>query len=175
MTKTRISAPRRRVLLGNGLLAQGGKDRIYPRARLAHDARDRSASRRRVEQNPDALRESSFHRPCALARRGRHLVVRGRQWGHIRVDARRRHAPSPWRNDNPGTSPVVADGMLFVYDPHGGLRIYEATTGRQISTWQCGAGHRNSPIVADGRIALPEGKANSHGTSGILDIWRLKK
>ena len=36
----------------------------------------------------------------------------------------------------------------------------------------CGAGHWNSPIVADGRIALPEGNANSHRTDGILDIWR---
>jgi len=62
---------------------------------------------------------------------------------------------------------------LFVYDPRGGLNVYGATTGRLISTLPCGAGHWNSPIVADGRIALPEGNANSHATSGVLDIWRL--
>ncbi len=35
-------------------------------------------------------------------------------------------------------------------------------------------GHWNSPIVVDGRIALPEGNSNDHSTSGILDIWRLR-
>jgi hypothetical protein len=69
---------------------------------------------------------------------------------------------------------VVADGMLFVYDPHGGLRIYEATSGRPIATLPCGPGHWNSPIVADGRIALPEGNANSHLANGVLDIWRSR-
>ena len=29
-----------------------------------------------------------------------------------------------------------------------------------------------SPIVADGRIALPEGNSNDHTTSGVLDIYR---
>jgi outer membrane protein assembly factor BamB len=78
-----------------------------------------------------------------------------------------------WRNANPGTSPVVAGGLLYVYDPHGGLRIYEPQSGRELSTLECGTGHWNSPIVIDGRIALPEGNANTHRESGVLDIWRL--
>jgi hypothetical protein len=27
--------------------------------------------------------------------------------------------------------------------------------------------------VVDGKIALPEGSANQHATSGVLDIWSL--
>ena len=77
-----------------------------------------------------------------------------------------------WHTRYGGTSPVVADGLLFVYDPRGSLRVYEATTGRQVATLDCSSGHWNSPIVVDGRIALPEGNANSHMTSGMLDIWR---
>lgn len=77
-----------------------------------------------------------------------------------------------WRSEHGGTSPVVADGMVFVYDPSGALRIYDAPTGRPLAVLPCGAGHWNSPIVVDGRIALPEGNANSHSTSGVLDIWR---
>jgi hypothetical protein len=73
-----------------------------------------------------------------------------------------------------GTSPVVADGLLFVYDPGGGLRIYEAASGRQLARLECGSGHWNSPIVADGRIALPEGNANRHRTDGVLNIWRVR-
>ena len=54
----------------------------------------------------------------------------------------------------------------------GGLRVYRASTGKLVATLPCGAGHWNSPTVADGRIALPEGDANQHATSGVLDIWR---
>ena len=80
-----------------------------------------------------------------------------------------------WRNQNPGTSPVVADGLLFVYDPvNGGLRIYQSSTGSLLVTLPCGAGHWNSPIVADGRIALPEGNSNDHVTTGVFDIWRVQ-
>jgi hypothetical protein len=63
--------------------------------------------------------------------------------------------------------------MLFVYDPGGStLHVYDAATGTKVADLACGSGHWNSPIVADGRIALPEGSANSHSSSGILDIWR---
>lgn len=76
-----------------------------------------------------------------------------------------------WHNERGGTSPVVADGMLFVYDPHGGLHVYDAVSGRQLDKLASGSGHWNSPIVADGRIALPEGNANDHATRGVFDIW----
>jgi hypothetical protein len=78
-----------------------------------------------------------------------------------------------WRNSNAGTSPVMAGGLLYVYDPHGQLRVYDPTTGTAVTALACGGGHWSSPIVADGRIALPEGNANSHQLSGVLDIWRL--
>ena len=78
-----------------------------------------------------------------------------------------------WRADFGGTSPVIADGLLFVFDPVGALRVYDTVTGRAVATLPCGAGHWNSPIVADGRIALPEGNANRHLTTGLFDIWRL--
>ena len=78
-----------------------------------------------------------------------------------------------WSNGNSGTSPVVAGGLLYVYDGRGTLRVYDSTSGSSVGSLSCGGGHWNSPIVADGRIALPEGSANSHSTSGVLDIWRL--
>jgi hypothetical protein len=78
-----------------------------------------------------------------------------------------------WRTPYGGTSPLVAGGLLYVYNPRGGLRVYEPMTGRVVTTLDCGDGHWNSPIVVDGRIALPEGTANAHQLSGVLDIWRL--
>ena len=78
-----------------------------------------------------------------------------------------------WKNGNGGTSPVLAGGLLYVYDPDGGLRVYEPATGRVITKLDAGSGHWNSPIVVDGMIVLPEGNSNQHKTTGVLDIWRL--
>ena len=78
-----------------------------------------------------------------------------------------------WSNRTSGTSPVVAGGLLYVYDASRGLHVYDARSGRQIANLDCGGGHWNSPIVVDGRIALPEGSANDHATFGVLNIWTV--
>ena len=77
-----------------------------------------------------------------------------------------------WRAADAGTSPVLAGGLLYVYDPGGGLDVREPSTGKLVTRLPAGGGHWNSPIVTDGRIALPEGNANDHRTSGVLDIYR---
>jgi hypothetical protein len=77
-----------------------------------------------------------------------------------------------WRHGTGGTSPVVAGGLLYVYNPDGGLNVYRPTTGGLVKTLAAPAGHWNSPVIADGRIALPEGSANDHATTGQLTIWR---
>jgi hypothetical protein len=80
---------------------------------------------------------------------------------------------SAWRVGTAGTSPVVAGGLLYVFNAKdGGLNVYEPTTGKRITTLGSSGGHWNSPIVVDGRIALGVGDANSHSTSGTLSIWR---
>ncbi|MDX6482209.1 MAG: hypothetical protein QOG85_2719 [Gaiellaceae bacterium] len=79
-----------------------------------------------------------------------------------------------WSQPNAGTSPMIAGGLLYVYDPTGGgLRVYAPATGTPIATLPAGSGHWSSPIATDGFIALPEGNANLHTMSGVLDIWRL--
>jgi hypothetical protein len=32
--------------------------------------------------------------------------------------------------------------------------------------------HWQSPIIANGHVAMPEGNANDHATTGVLDIYR---
>ncbi|HEY6031086.1 MAG TPA: hypothetical protein VIU44_11000, partial [Gaiellaceae bacterium] len=71
------------------------------------------------------------------------------------------------------TSPLAAGGLLYVYDPNGGLNVYLPATGRLAARLDSGAGHWQTPVVADGRIALGEGNANDHLRTGVLDLWRL--
>ena len=61
-----------------------------------------------------------------------------------------------------------------MYSPSGGLNVYRPTTGALVTRLDAGSGHWNSPIVVDGRVALPEGNANDHATTGVLDLWRLR-
>ena len=83
--------------------------------------------------------------------------------GRLRVD---------WRSNEAGTSPVLAGGLLYAYNPNGGLNVFNPATGAVVGHLPAGSGHWESPIVSDGRIALPEGDANAHRTSGILNIYR---
>jgi hypothetical protein len=79
-----------------------------------------------------------------------------------------------WQDSTPGTSPVLAGGLLYVYDETGGALIVRSPkTGRQLASLPAGQGHWNSPIVADGRIFLPTGNADDHATTGSLDIYHL--
>ena len=76
-----------------------------------------------------------------------------------------------WSNATGGTSPVVAGGLLYVAG-NGSLNVYEPASGKKVASLPSGAVHWQSPIVVDGRIALGEGNANDHATSGVLDIYR---
>jgi hypothetical protein len=106
-------------------------------------------------------------------------VWRGR-WVFVATDAgtaawllRGGRLHAVWSNGNDGTSPAVAGGLLYVAG-NGALRVYAPTSGRLLATLPFGEVHWQSPIVADGRIAIGEGNANSHDTSGILDIYRRR-
>jgi len=85
---------------------------------------------------------------------------------------RHHHLHAIWTNANHGTSPVLAGGLLYVYDmDSGGINVYEPRSGKLVTTLACGAGHWNSPIVVDGYVVEGEGDASGHDSSGVLDIW----
>jgi hypothetical protein len=81
-----------------------------------------------------------------------------------------------WQQAVAGTSPIVAGGLLYVYDPNkGNLNVRRPASGSIIASLPAGSGHWNSPIVIGGRIVLPVGNANDHATSGELNIYRLPR
>ncbi|HEV8105663.1 MAG TPA: PQQ-binding-like beta-propeller repeat protein [Gaiellaceae bacterium] len=77
-----------------------------------------------------------------------------------------------WSNHTDGTSPVIAGSLLYVAGS-GVVHVYVPTSGREVAQLRTGSVHWQSPIVVDGRVAMPEGNANDHATSGVLDIYRL--
>jgi hypothetical protein len=77
-----------------------------------------------------------------------------------------------WQNGHPGTSPVMAGGLVYVYDPAGGgIYVYRPGSPRALGKLPGDSGHWNSPIVVDGHAVEPEGNANDHRTAGTLDIF----
>jgi hypothetical protein len=80
------------------------------------------------------------------------------------------HLVSAWSNGNGGTSPVVAGDLLYVAGS-GSIRVYLPATGRQVATLPSGPVHWQSPIVAAGHVIMPEGNANDHATTGVLDVY----
>jgi outer membrane protein assembly factor BamB len=77
-----------------------------------------------------------------------------------------------WSNNFPGTSPVVAGGLVYVQGSTG-IHVYVPATGREVADLPIGTTHWQSPIVADGRVAAGEGDSNDHATTGVFDIYRL--
>ena len=67
---------------------------------------------------------------------------------------------------------MVAGNLLYVAG-NGAVNVYVPTSGKQVATLPSGSVHWQSPIVADGRVAVAEGSANDHATTGVLDIYRL--
>jgi outer membrane protein assembly factor BamB len=161
------------VVLGDGLIVQGGKDGAIRLLdwRLMRGTTAHRGGERQVVATPSGT--DLFTAPAVLHTPTATWVFAADDGGTAAWTLGDGQLRPLWRAGKPGTSPIVADGLLFVYDPGGGLRVYDASAGREVATLACGSGHWNSPIVADGRIVLPEGNSNDHATRGTLNIWRL--
>ena len=161
------------VLLGPGLLLQGGKD---------HDVRMLGVDRMRTASPPTGGELQTVATPS-----GSPLFTAPAVWrtadstwifiadggGTAAWRLRDGLLQQQWRTSNAGTSPVVAGGLLYVHDPGGGLRVSDPATGRAVATLECGGAHWGGPIVVPGLIALPEWRGRT--TPGVLNIWRLPR
>ena len=79
-----------------------------------------------------------------------------------------------WQNGTGGTSPVVAGGLLYVYDESGGaLDIRQPVSGAVLRSIPAAPGHWNSPIVVGGRVILPTGSYHSTASSSVIEIYHL--
>jgi hypothetical protein len=164
------------VVLDAGHVAQGGKDaqiRVLSVAKMAGTSPHQGDE---VDVVPTPGDAALFSAPAVWRSGGATLLFVADEQGTAAYRYLSGRLSTVWQNGNAGTSPVLAGGLLWVYDQSAGrLRVYRPTTGAAVASLAAGTGHWNSPIVVDGRVALPEGNANDHSTSGVLDIWSLRR
>jgi outer membrane protein assembly factor BamB len=80
-----------------------------------------------------------------------------------------------WANSTAGTSPVLAGGLLYVYNPSlGGIEVYSPGSSHSIARLAGSTGHWNSPIIVDGHVVEPYGDANAHELTGTLELFSVR-
>lgn len=174
------SAP---VLLGGDRVLVAGKDgvmRVLVLSRL--DGHPPSGARARVHPLGGEVQRLSvpggsqlFTAPAVWRRRGHTTVFLADEAGTAAYIMRAGHLFRAWQNGISGTSPVMAGGLLYVYDPAAGaVEVYRPASGRPIARLASEPGHWNSPIVVDSHVVVPVGNGNDHRTSGRLEIFSAR-
>jgi glucose dehydrogenase len=161
------------VLLDADLVAQGGKDgklRLISRKAIAGTTPHQDHEQQTVS-TPSGT--DLFAQPAVWMHEGHAWMFAADNGATAAWVLESGKLEQKWKVSTGGTSPFVSGDLLFVYARQGGLNVYEAVSGRHIATLECGPGHWNSPVVLQGLVILPEGNANDHATTGVLDIWRL--
>ncbi len=167
------------LLPGTGLAVQGGKAgklALLDLKRLdgtMHGAGPRKGGQLQTLPTPGSA--MLFSAPVAFSRGKKTYVVAADGSATAAYELSHRRLHQIWEHQNAGTSPVLAGGLLFVYDELGGaLRVLEPVSGRVLATLPAAAGHWSSPIVVGGRVILPVGGSPSdNALTGKVLIYHL--
>ncbi|HEY7961392.1 MAG TPA: PQQ-binding-like beta-propeller repeat protein [Solirubrobacteraceae bacterium] len=170
------SAP---ALLGHDRVVLAGKDgimRVLSLSRLNGQApfsgRERLGGE--VQQLPLPGGGQLFTAPAVWRAGGRTTVFVAGENGTGAYTLHSGRLRLVWQNGSPGTSPVLAGGLLYVYDPQGGaIEVYTPRSPHPLAQLPGAPGHWNSPIVVDGHVVEPEGNANDHSLTGTLDLFSI--
>ena len=176
------TAPALLLVDGHRLAVQGGKDGLL---RLLNLARLNGTTGGAGPRLGGELSDTSapgggqvLTAPAVWSHGGREYVFVGDDSGTaayvLRLGARP-HLAAVWQNGHAGTSPVLAGGLLYVYDDQGGaLDVYSPATGRLLRSLPAAPGHWSSPIVVGGRIILPTGgSTRDNASSSRVFIYHL--
>jgi hypothetical protein len=167
------SAP---ALLGNDRIALAGKDGIMRVLELSRLDGHPPSSPRTLGGEVQRLEIPGggelFTAPAVWRRAGRTTTFVAGENGTAAYVLRSGRLYQAWENATPGTSPVMAGDLLYVYDPSaGGIYVYRPASPRPIAKLAGEPGHWNSPIVVDGHVVEPEGNGNEHKLTGAIEIF----
>jgi hypothetical protein len=158
------------VLIGGGSVLQSGKDaKLHVFAVKALNHRGSVGHERQTLSAPGG--QGMFTAPAVWRSGGKTYVFATTGGATAAYVQRGGRLHQLWTDPVPGTSPIVAGGLLYVYDPGGSFDVYNPHTGKAIARLPAGRGHWNSPAPGNGVIALPEGSANDHSGSGTLNLY----
>jgi outer membrane protein assembly factor BamB len=166
---------------GRRLIVQGGKD---GRLHLLDLARLDGTTGRAGPRLGGELSEAGtpgggelLTAPAVWSDHGATFLFAGTEAGtaaYRLVDAAHPRLATVWHDSVASTSPVLAGGLLYVYDEtNGALDIRRALTGALIRSYPVPPGHWNSPIVTDGRVILPTGSYHDSSSTSKLEILHL--
>ena len=155
------------ALLPNGFAVQGGKDGILRLLQLHRLPGVNATTGGELQTTPAPGPTDVFSEPAVWNGKWVFVATGGGTEALLFKGGRLHPA---WSNRTDGTSPVVAGSLLYVAGS-GAIHVYIPTSGREVATLPTGSVHWQSPIVADGRVAIPLGNANDHATSGQLLIF----
>jgi outer membrane protein assembly factor BamB len=166
---------------GFRLAVQGGKDGALHLLNLARLDGTRGGAGRRLGGELGEVAAPGptdvFAAPAVWRDGGRILLFATTNAGtsaYQLVGGRHPRLRVAWSNTTGGTSPVIAGRLLYIYDQaDGALTVRDPGSGRLLRSMRIGTGHWNSPIVVGGRAIEPEGDANSHASTGVLDVFHL--
>jgi outer membrane protein assembly factor BamB len=94
--------------------------------------------------------------------------------GYELVGGRHPRLSVVWQNAVHGTSPVVAGGLLYIYDEtDGALVIRQPVSGVALRSLPVADGHWDSPIVVGGRVILPTGSYHDSSATSTIEIYHV--
>lgn len=167
------------ALLGDGEMLVGGKDGLMRVVSLARMDGHRPSSKHllggELQQIATPGGGELITAPAVWAHGGKTTVFVAEAGGTAAYALRGGRLRRLWETSTPGTSPVVAGGLVYVYNPAaGGIDVYSPGSAHPLAHLAGSPGHWNSPIAVDGHVIEPEGDANEHLVSGGLDIFSVR-
>jgi hypothetical protein len=159
------------VLLGDGYFAQGGKDgtiRLLNMNVIKGTAPHQGGELQIVEV-PGKTQLLSASATAKIGGATYLFASTGRGGTTAWTFGADHQLKEAWKSKTGGNSPFYAGGLLYIYDPAprgAKLHIFDAVSGNPVADLDAGGGHWNSPIVADNRIAMPEGAISGFGFAG---------
>jgi outer membrane protein assembly factor BamB len=160
------------VLLGDGYIAQGGKDGTIRLLTMdiIKGTTGHQGGELQVVPTPGSAQLLSASATAKINGTTYLFAAQGGRGGGGTTAwtfGRDHMLKEAWKNPTPGNTPFYTGGLLFTYNAQaGGVQVFNAETGAAVATLQSGAGHWNSLIVVDNRIALPEGAISGFGGGG---------